>query len=115
MAFADPLTLSYEGDTLTCVRLPSQGATGVFYDPIGHLKVSIAHQSGKRNRDTVRFEKRLPADAITGAMRSATVYVVIDSPLDAAESELTTISKSLADWLTVSSNANTVKVVRGEA
>lgn len=115
MAFADPISISYAGDTVTLVRLPSQGTTGVFYSAEDTAKITIAHQSGKRNRDTVRLEKRLSPDPVTGAIRTATAYVVFDSPLDADPDTIVSLNDALCGFMTATGSSNFYKVIGGEA
>lgn len=115
MALSDPQTLNAQ--TLARTGLTETGGTFRSSDGTGVLKVQ--HAYGRRTRRTIRFEhSKIAADVLTAQNTrvSATVYMVIDTPVDGyTVSEQKDLVAAFAAWLTAGTNANTVKVLGGEA
>jgi hypothetical protein len=88
MAFADPQSIEYDGDTYTFPRIGSGASSGKFYSPMGttgaDLTLSISHSYGRRTRRVARLDVGLvnPNPFATGvsSRESTSVYMVVDTP-----------------------------------
>lgn len=122
MAFADPQSVTI-GTTPGTVTLPRTGmgpSSGSFSSADGLTDLTISQQYGKRTRRTVRldFQKTAADPLVTGnnTVYSASCYVVLDVPTSGfSAAEQKDLVVALANYLTASTNANTTKLVGGEA
>jgi len=115
MAYSDPQTVTISGTANSLPRISSGVNSGAFSTADGTVKLSIAHQTGKRYRRTVRLEhSKIAADPLTAANAkySMTAYVVFDTPVvgyTVAESQA--VVAGLVAWL---SGTNVGKALGGE-
>lgn len=116
--FSEPQSVTVNAIANDLQRVSFGNRTGIFEDVADGQRLTIAHQSGKRSRRTVRFDiTKVAADPLLdGVSRqySMSAYLVVDHPLvgfDTAEIE-DNIS-GLTDWCGVVGNLT--KVVNGES
>ena len=118
MALADPQSLTIGGTATSFPRTDGPNP-GVFTTSDGTTVFKVTPVSGKRHRRTVRLDfSKIAADPISAVNKrvSGSVYVVVDFPVDGfTQTELVNQVKALSDWLTASTNANTIKVISGES
>lgn len=86
----------------------------------GTVKLTIAHQTGKRTRRTVRLDfNKIAADPLISAQNikySMSAYLVVDIPITGFTiTEQQYIVDALTAWLTASSDAHTIAVLGGES
>jgi len=120
MAFADPQSLPIFGVTETLPRVSTGVNNSTYQAASGAVKMTVAHQYGKRTRRTIRIQhtKTTPDPLIeTHNIRvSASVYVVVDIPAGGAytNAEVKDLCVALSSYLTASTNANSLKLAGGE-
>lgn len=86
----------------------------------GTVKLSIAHQYGKRTRRTARLDfSKIAADPLVSAQNikySMSAYLVVDLPITGfTVAEAKQIVDALTAYLTASSGANVTKILGGES
>jgi hypothetical protein len=118
MALADPQSLTIGGTATSFPRTDGPNP-GVFTSVDGTSSFKVTPLNGKRHRRTVRLDfSKIAADPLTAVNKrvSGSVYVVVDFPVDGfTTTDLVNQVKALSDWLTASTNANTIKVLVGES
>lgn len=121
MALSDPqaVTIGTTPGALTLPRTSTGANQSIYNDNNGTAYLRVSSSYAKRTRRTVRIDyNKIAPDPITAVNQkmSSSVYVVIDSPPSGfTVAELKDLTKSLADWLNASSNANLIKVLGGES
>jgi hypothetical protein len=119
MAFTDPQTVTINAVAQTLPRTSSGVDAGVFTKDDGNVKLSVAHNYGKRTRRTVRLEhSKVAADPLissTNIKYSMTAYLVIDVPVTGyTVAEAKQIVDGLTAYLTASSGARVTQLLGGE-
>lgn len=119
MAFSDPQSMTFNGNTVSFPRIGFGNGVGTFQTADGLQKLSISHTANKRARHTVRLDwKKTAADPLfpdTNKVRTASCYLVVDTELTGfTVEELQIAVVGLATFLTASSAAATTKVLGGE-
>ena len=118
MALADPQSITI-GGTATSLPRTDGPNPGIFMSADGTTTMRVIPVNGKRHRRTVRVDfTKIAADPLTAVNKrvSGSVYVVVDFPVDGfTQTELVDQVKALSDWLTASTNANTIKVLNSES
>lgn len=122
MALADPQSVTI-GTTPGAVSLPRVGqglSEGQFLSSDGNTKFRVSHTYGRRKRHLIRldFQKVAPDPLIssTNVLYSMSAHVVIDTPITGfSVAEQKDVLLALANYLTASSGANSVKVLGGES
>ena len=122
MAFPDPITFVADGDSISLPRTGFDGSTGTFLNEDGDvaLKVSFTHSEGKRKRHTMRVDILLVTpDALNPSINvpiSASVYLTVDVPRTGIpNADMVHYVQGICDFLTASTNANTVKLLSGQS
>lgn len=118
--FADPQSVVIGGTTNSLPRVGSGLGQGAFQLPDSSVSLSISHSYGKRTRSVAKVtQKRLSVDPLTPSNNvpvSGSVYVVLDMPVQGfTADQKKDLLKSLATWLTASTDANNIRLVGGEA
>lgn len=119
MAFTDPQTVTINAVAQVLPRTSSGVDAGVFTKDDGSVKLSVAHNYGKRIRRTVRLEhsKTAPDPLIssTNILYGMTAYLVIDVPVTGySVAEAKQIVDGLTAYLTASSGARVTQLLGGE-
>lgn len=119
MAYTDPMTVTINAIANTLARVGFGPSSGTFSKDDGSLKLSVAHQYGKRTRRTARIDltKVAPDPLIssTNIVYGASVYLVVDVPKTGFTiAEQKQLVDGLTKWLTDTSGANTTKLLGGE-
>lgn len=120
MAFSDPQSITFTSGTISLPRVSSGPNSGVFSTAEGEAKLTVSHAIGKRARRTARLDSQKtapdPLMPTTNVARSASVYIVIDTPLVGfTVTEKADALQALCDWLTADSGANALRLIGGEA
>lgn len=120
MAFADPQTVTINAiaNTLPRVGTDSPGK-GAFSKDDGTVKLTVAHQIGKRARRTIRVDhKKVAADPFVSGVNtsySMSVYLVVDAPTTGYTiAEQKQIVDALTAYLTATSGARATQLLGGE-
>jgi hypothetical protein len=115
--FTEPQTVTTNAvaDNLPRVSFDPEG---VFHNATTGRKLRIAHQRGKRSRDTVRLDitKTAVDPLLDGVSRqySMSVYLVIDAPIVGfSTTEVGYHAQALVDWTDLAGNLT--KVINGES
>ncbi len=119
MSFTDPQTITINAVAQTLPRVASGIGTGSFSKDDGTVKLSVAHQNGKRTRRTVRVDhQKFAADPLVSSqnvLRSMSCYLVVDVPLQGYTiTEQKQIVDALTAYLTASSGAKVTQLLGGE-
>lgn len=120
MAFADPQSVTINAIANTLPRVGSSSPTaGVFSKDDGTVKLTVAHQVGKRARRTIRLDhKKVAADPFVSGVNqsySTSVYLVVDAPLTGYTiAEQKQIVDALTAYLTATSGARVTQLLGGE-
>ncbi len=120
MAYPDPQSVTISGATTPLPNVSREGSTAEYRSADGAVKLSIQHTGTKRFRRTARITTtKITADPLVVSQNvrlSASVYVVLDVPVDGfTAAEQTALVAGLATWLTASTNANALRLVGGES
>lgn len=119
MAFSDPQTVTINAVANTLPRVSSGNNTGAFQKDDGNVKLSVAHQYGKRTRRSVRLDfAKIAADPLISAQNirySMSAYLVIDLPMTGfTVAEAKQIVDALTAYLTASSGTRVTQLLGGE-
>lgn len=127
MAFADPLSITYDGVTYSLPRTSSgtnQGSfSGVDATKKYDLEFQVSHQYGKsRARRMARFNvgtlNANPYLNTSTVWNSSSVYLVADIPnMSGIIIDPSTVQKqilALTGWLTANTNANSLALAQGQ-
>jgi hypothetical protein len=119
MSFADPQSVTINAVANSLPRVSSGVNVGSFSKDDGTVKLSIAHQYGKRTRRTIRIDhQKYAADPLvstTNVLRSMSVYLVVDTPIQGYTiTEQKQIVDALTGYLTASSGAKATQLLGGE-
>jgi len=120
MAFADPQSVTINAVANSLPRVGSNApGTGVFSKDDGTVKLTVAHQIGKRARRTVRLDhKKIAADPFVSGNNtsySMSVYLVVDAPITGYTiAEQKQIVDALTAYLTATSGARATQLLGGE-
>jgi len=120
MALADPQSITINAVANSLPRTGSGINSGTFQSNDGTVGFTAQHAYGKRQRRTVRLNHQKyaadPLVSFTNVLRSMSVYLVIDTPLQGySVTEQKQIVDGLTAWLTASSGANVTKILGGES
>ncbi len=120
MALTDPQSITINAITTSLPRTGSGINSGSFQSNDGTIGLVASHAYGKRQRRTIRLNhQKYAADPLVSSqnvLRSASVYLVIDTPLQGySVTEQKQIVDGLTAWLTASSGANVTKLLGGES
>lgn len=120
MAFADPQSVTVNGNTVSLPRVGFGDGTGRFSNEDAGVTMKITHTKGKRNRSVVRIDTTaVVTDELLDTVNrpvSMSVQLVVDSPAYGfASTAKEDTLLALAAWLTASTNANTIKFIGGES
>lgn len=102
--FSDPQSVTISTVATSLPRTGVNGSGSAYSSADGNVKMSVAHQNGKRNRRTVRLDfRKIAADPLLdGVSREYTMstYVVIDHPtVGFTSAEVVANTKALTDYL----------------
>jgi hypothetical protein len=121
MAYPDPqeLTIGVTAD-IPLPRVSSGPNSGVFKTADDGLKLTISHAVGKRARRTIRIDTQKTSPDVflpsTNVTKSASIYVVVDTPLAGfTVEELTDIMLGLTGYLSENSAEHTTRLLGGES
>lgn len=119
MAFSDPQSLTINSVAVSLPRTAFGTSSGAFTAADGNVKLSISHQSGKRNRHVIRVDhSKIASDPFVSSVNakfSMSAYVVIDVPATGyTAAEAKQVADGLAAYLTASSGSNITRVLGGE-
>lgn len=124
MAFADPISLTFDGVAYNCARISTGVNSSVYYKNMGSgndLRLSISSQYGRRTRRVARLDVGLIADNpfATGlsAYEVQSYYMVFDTPatngvID-ADNAVRGV-KALGGFLSSTTYDNSHKILSGE-
>lgn len=120
MAFADPQSVTINAVAISLPRVGQGVSSGIFQSNDAAVRLTISHQSGKRNRHTIRIDhQKVAADPFVGstnARYSMSAYVVMDvPPVGYTVAEAKQIGDALAAYLTASTGANITKLLGNES
>ncbi len=120
MAFPDPQSVTISGSAISLPLISREGATTEYRSADGATKLAVQHTGTKRFRRTARITTtKVSSDPLVVSQNvrlSASVYVVLDVPVDGyTAAEQTALLAALALWMTASTNANSVRLVGGES
>lgn len=107
--FADPITITVDGDTLNLARVASGERQGIFEDSTSNYTMRVSHTLGRRNRSTIRLDKLVtaadPLVPSTNRVYSLSAYLVLDTPPQGLDpQENLNAVQALVDYLDVSGN-----------
>lgn len=119
MSFTDPQSITINAVAQTLPRVSSGIGTGSFSKDDGTVRLSVAHQNGKRTRRTIRVDhQKFAADPLVSSqnvLRSMSCYLVVDVPLQGYSiTEQKQIVDALTAYLTASSGAKVTQLLGGE-
>lgn len=119
MAFADPQSVTINAVANSLPRVSSGVNVGAFQKDDATIKLGVSHQYGKRIRRTIRLDhQKYAADPLvssTNVLRSMSVYVVVDVPLQGYTiAEQKQIVDGLTAYLTASTGARVTQMLGGE-
>jgi hypothetical protein len=119
MAFSDPQSLTINSVAVSLPRTSFTANSGAFTAADGTVKLSVSHQSGKRNRHVIRVDhSKIAADPFLSSVNtkfSMSAYVVIDVPATGyTATEAKQVADALAAYLTATSGSNITRVLGGE-
>lgn len=120
VAFPDPQSVTIAGTAISLPLISREGAQTEYKSADGATRLSVQHSGTKRFRRTARITTtKTSADPLVVSQNvrlSASVYVVLDVPVDGyTATEQTALVAGLTKWLTDTTNANTVRLVGGES
>lgn len=117
--FSDPQSITIAGNAKSLPRVSSGDFTGRFRSADGAYELSVAHNSGKRDRSVVRVNTRKiganPLDPSRNVPYTAAAYLVLEGPAETSgftNTELEDLVKALTAYL---SAANVTKFVGKES
>jgi hypothetical protein len=120
MAFSDPISIVIGANTWTLNRVSTQGSQSVYQDPTADVKLTIAHQVGKRARRTARLDYRIvaadPLQPATNVPYTMSAYAVMDVPnagISIAVQDA--VSSSVLTWILSGTPTNLSRVLSGQA
>lgn len=116
--FTEPQTVTVATVGKTLPRVAFGDRRGTFSSVADGIKLSVSHNSGKREASTVRidFTKTAADPLLDGVSKlySMSVYLTTNYPsVGFSAAEQTANIKALVDWLAVAGNLT--KVVNGES
>lgn len=119
MAFADPQSVTIDGNAITLPRTSSGTNAGGFTSNDGLVSMSVSHGYGKRTRRVVRLNhSKIAADPLLAGVNvkaSASTYLVIDQPITGyTVEELKDLVDALVAYLAASSGARVTQLLGGE-
>jgi hypothetical protein len=119
MSFSDPQSVTINAVANSLPRVSSGVNTGSFSKDDGNVKLSIAHQYGKRTRRTIRLDtSKVAADPLISSQNikySMSTYLVIDVPVTGyTVAEAKQVVDGLTAYLTASSGAKVTQLLGGE-
>lgn len=117
MAFADPQSITIDGDAVSLPRTGFSANSGRFTAASGDESLEISHQSGSRFRHMVRLtDARTVGNPLVPDQNIAvnmSAHLVIDMPRNGyTVAEIADLAAALTAWAT---KANLQKVVSGES
>lgn len=119
MAFADPQSVTINAVANSLPRTSSGPNAGVFTKDDGTVRLSVAHQYGKRARRTIRIDhSKIAPDPLISAQNikfSMSCYLVVDvPPTGYTVAEQKQVVDALTAYLTASSGARVTQLLGGE-
>lgn len=117
MAYADPQSVVVGANTTSMPRTGQSENSGNFRSPDRRYRLSVAHESGKRERHIARLEfSDVVSNPLVPSQNSAVAAAVtftINAPLNGMSfDQVGDLSKALVAWLTP---ANLARLVGGES
>jgi len=119
MAFADPQSVTINAVATSLPRTSSDLHAGEFTKDDGTVKLSVAHQNGRRYRRQIRLDhSKIAADPYAAGVNTPvgmSVYLVVDVPkMGYTIVEQKQIVDALTAYLTATSGARTTQLLGGE-
>jgi len=118
VAFADPQSITIDGDTHTLPRVSSGENTGAFQQDDASVRMSVSHQYGPRTRRQIRVDfKKIAPDVFTSdnVEYSMSTYLVVDTPKTGfTPAEAKDVVDGLVAYLSGSSGARVTQLLGGE-
>jgi len=119
LSFADPQSVTINAVANSLPRVSSGVNTGSFSKDDGTVKLTVAHQYGKRNRRTIRLDhSKIAPDPLISSQSirySTSVYMVVDTPTTGyTVAEAKQIVDALTGYLTATSGARVTQLLGGE-
>lgn len=116
--FSEPLTVTVNAIAKELNRVGFGDRRGTFARVADGLKLTISHNSGKREASTVRFDiNKVAADPLLDGVSkpySMSVSLTVNTPtVGFSTTEISQNMQALVDWL--DTPANLAKVVNGES
>lgn len=122
MAYTDPQSVTINAVAVSLPRIGIGPSSGIFQSNDGLVRLSVAHQStkGNRQRHTLRIDHaKIAADPFVGttnARYNMAAYVVVDVPqVGYTVTEAKQIVDALTAYLTASTGANVTKLLGNES
>ncbi len=117
---ADPQSVTINSVANSLPTVTRGVGTSVYKKADETVKLTVAHQYGKRTRRSVRLDfSKVAADPLISAQNikySMSVYLVVDIPITGFSiTEQQYIVDALTGWLTTSSDVHTIAVLGGES
>ncbi len=117
---ADPQSVTINAVAQSLPAIARGVNTSSYQKDDSTVKLTIAHQYGKRTRRTVRLDQnKISADPLVPAQNqkySVSAYLVIDHPVTGfTNAEIKYLVDALTAYLTASSGAKVTSVVAGES
>jgi len=119
LSFTDPQTVTINAVSVPMPRVSSGVNTGSFSKDDGSVRMTVAHQYGKRTRRTVRIDhSKIAPDPLISSQSirySTSVYMVVDTPVTGyTVAEAKQIVDALTGYLTATSGARVTQLLGGE-
>lgn len=117
---ADPQSVTINSVAQSLPAIARGVNTSSYQKDDGTVKLSIAHQYGKRTRRTARLDfSKIAADPLVSAQNikySMSAYLVVDLPITGfTVAEAKQIVDALTAYLTASSGAKVTSILGGES
>ena len=120
MAFADPQSIKISGVTTSLPRVSTGKFESIYESADGLIKLSAAHQTGKRKRRVIRIDvSKITADPFIPANNvevSTSIYIVFDIPsVGYSNAEMKAVYDGFIEALQASSSLLITKLLGAES